>query len=80
MLPEWQKKILRYCRNVLFELDEFVSTLTGGQKNETISFRVARAKLNGSKFGCVFCKFLDVFEKDHCQKSYDKKMGEQPKP
>jgi hypothetical protein len=31
--------------------------------------------LEGKRWGCVLCRFLDLFQKDHCQLSIDKADG-----
>lgn len=48
--------------------DALVSSLTGGQWNETITMRANRAMNNGNRWGCVLCKFLDKIDPDHCRK------------
>ncbi len=45
------------------------NVLLNGQFNEYISTRAHRAMVESHTWGCVLCKILDVFEKDHCQKS-----------
>jgi len=49
--------------------DQLANTATGGSEDETISSRANRARLEGRRWGCVLCKLLDKFEKDHCPKS-----------
>lgn len=56
----------KYLINLLIATDEWVNTLFGGSPDETISFRVAIMRAEGKQFGCIFCKFLDLFQKDHC--------------
>lgn len=58
--------LARYTLRVLIGLDMFASAITGGQPGDTISYRAAVARANGSKFACVFCKFLNILQKDHC--------------
>jgi len=65
-LPEPQKAALRYLRRVLTSFDQFGNVLTGGELNETISARAARLRNKGAFYGCVMCKFLDVFQARHC--------------
>lgn len=59
----------RYLLNFLILLDEFGNTLTGGDPGETISSRAGKAMLEGKRWGCVLCKFLNLFQNDHCLKS-----------
>lgn len=45
------------------------NVLVNGKFNEYISTRAYRAMLESATWGCVLCKVLDVFQKDHCKKS-----------
>jgi hypothetical protein len=65
-LPLPAKIVLRDARWLLVRLDMCANFATGGQSGETISYRVAIAQRKGTRFGCAFCRFLDLFQKDHC--------------
>ena len=59
-----------YLFNLLVMFDQSANTLFGGYPDETISLRSARERdINGKKWACVLCKFLDLFQKDHCTKT-----------
>ena len=45
------------------------NVLINGKFNEYISTRAYRAMVESRSWGCVLCKVLDRFQKDHCQKS-----------
>lgn len=64
-----------YLWNFLVLLDEFGNTLTGGDPGETISSRAGKAMQKGQTWGCVLCRFLNLFQKDHCIKSIDAADG-----
>jgi hypothetical protein len=64
-------KIGRYFLNLLIVLDELGNALTGGSPEETISSRSAKAMLAGKRWGCLMCKFLNLFQKDHCLKALE---------
>lgn len=49
--------------------DRVGNAATGGSDTETVSSRANRAKTEGRRWGCVLCKLLDIFEKDHCKNS-----------
>ena len=49
--------------------DQWTNVSLNGSEDETISSRAYRAMLEKQKWGCFLCKFLDIFEKDHCKKS-----------
>jgi len=67
--------VKQYLWNFLVLLDEFGNTLTGGDPGETISSRAGKAMKEGKVWGCVLCRFLDLFQKNHCQLSIDKNDG-----
>lgn len=49
--------------------DRVGNAATGGDDRETISSRAHRAQLEGRRWGCILCKLLDNFDKNHCEKS-----------
>ncbi|WP_439684874.1 hypothetical protein MNJPNG_05030 [Cupriavidus oxalaticus] len=65
----------RYLWNILISLDQLGNALMAGDPDETISSRAGKAMQNGKAWGCVLCRFLNWFEKDHCLKSIDLTEG-----
>lgn len=65
----------RYLLNWARWLDEGLNVLTGGDANETMSSRAGKALKNGRTWACVLCRFLDLFQKDHCLKSINPDDG-----
>jgi len=59
----------RYVFSLLVALDQFANAIFAGYPDETVSLRAARARDKGEQWGCVLCKLLDKFEKDHCTKA-----------
>ncbi len=57
---------LEYVRRLLVSIDMLCNVIIGGQPGDTMSYRAAVARANGSRFGCIFCKFLDLFQQNHC--------------
>lgn len=49
--------------------DRVGNAALNGSDTETVSSRANRAKQEKRRWGCVLCKLLDRFEKDHCEKS-----------
>lgn len=49
--------------------DQLANAAANGSEDETISSRAARAQREGRRWGCILCRALDLFEKDHCTKS-----------
>jgi len=68
-------RLKKYLWNFLIMLDETGNTLTGGDPGETISSRAGKAMQEGKRWGCVLCRFLDLFQKNHCQLSINKDDG-----
>ena len=64
-----------YVLNVLIALDQYGNALVGGSPDETISSRAGKAQQEGKRWGCVLCRFLNWFERDHCTKSIEPDEG-----
>lgn len=60
-----------YILNILIAIDQLGNALINGNPDETISSRAGKAMIAGKKWGCVLCKFLDWFQKDHCKKAIE---------
>lgn len=65
-LPAPVKASLRYIRRNFVAIDQLGNALTGGQPDETISYRAAKARAVGDRGACVLCGLLDLFQQDHC--------------
>jgi hypothetical protein len=65
----------QYLINFAILLDELGNTLTGGDPGETISSRAGKGLKEGKTWACVLCRFLDLFQKDHCLKSINPDDG-----
>ncbi|MEJ7745351.1 MAG: hypothetical protein WKF61_01060 [Luteimonas sp.] len=57
------------ARILAISYDQLANAAFNGSEDETISSRAHRANTKGRRWGCVLCRFLDVFDKDHCAKS-----------
>ena len=69
-----------YVKNVLVTLDCLGNTLAGGDPDETISSRSAKAQAYEEQaksygWGCRMCSFLAIFQQDHCTKALDRNKG-----
>ena len=58
-----------YFQRVLLGLDQFANAIVGGNPSDTISYRAAVARSKGECWGCVFCRILNLLQKDHCDKA-----------
>lgn len=65
----------RYIMNLLRLLDEALNVLTGGDANETMSSRAGKAQREGKRWGCYLCRFLDLFQRNHCERSINPDDG-----
>jgi hypothetical protein len=59
---------LRFWRG----LDRWLNAITGGDDEETISHRVARAWVRQRWWGWAMCRFLDLFDRGHCRTVLDR--------
>lgn len=67
--------IKKWIWNILISIDQLANTLTGGDPDETICSRAAKAMREKKVWGCILCKLLDFYEKDHCVKSLEEDEG-----
>lgn len=67
--------VKRYIWNLLISIDQLANTLFGGFPDETISSRMGKRAREGDRLGITVCKILDVFDKNHCEKSIEEDEG-----
>lgn len=70
--------MIRYFKNIIYLIDCAANCILFlGDPRETISSRCGKYFYANKGFiPCVVCKFLDLFEKDHCLKNVDKNVGD----
>jgi hypothetical protein len=61
--------VKRYVFSVLVAVDQLGNALLGGYADETVSYRAAKARNQGKRWGCALCTVLDAIETDHCHKA-----------
>lgn len=69
--------VKKYLWNILISIDQLINTvLFFGDPDETMSSRMGK---HLAKHDCPFCnlmcKFLNLFQKDHCVKSIEADEG-----
>jgi len=69
-----------YLLNILVAIDQLLNTLMGGDPDETISSRAAKAALAGQRWGCVLCRWLDRLDAGHCARNIEWDEGLSPPP
>jgi len=61
----------KYFYNIFVWLSEGLNVIfTGGDPEESLSEHAAR-RMYDKKWACRLCKFLDWFDKQHCEKSLE---------
>jgi hypothetical protein len=65
----------RYIWNFLIAIDQLANAILGGFPDETISSRMGKRARKGDKLGKIVCKFLNLFDKGHCEKSIEEDEG-----
>lgn len=55
--------------------DQLANASFGGDPDETISSRAGKAARRGRRWGCLLCRVLDVFDREHCEKSIELGRG-----
>ncbi|NPT50712.1 hypothetical protein GNZ10_13490 [Ralstonia sp. 3N] len=65
----------RYIMNWLRWWDQGLNVLTGGDSLETLSSRAGKAQREGKRWGCYLCRFLDLFQRNHCERSINPDDG-----
>ena len=67
----------QYVWNIIIWIDQGVNVVfMRGDPDETVSSRAAKAQRKGHRWGCVLCRFMDLFDKDHCEKNIEPDEGE----
>ena len=68
--------IRRYVWNILTALDQGANALLGGDPDETISSRTAKAAEKGVRVAKWACVVYGWFDPDHCAKHVERDEGE----
>lgn len=72
---QWCGEMRQYIWNILISIDQLINTFFGGFPDETLSSRMGKRARKGDRFAKCFCNVLDVFDKDHCEKSIEEDEG-----
>jgi hypothetical protein len=54
---------------ILISVDDLMNVVCNGWLGQTISYRAAVADIEGKRWGCVLCRWLDAAEQGHCTKA-----------
>lgn len=67
-----------YFLHIGISLSQLLNTILGGDEDEKLSSRAGKDARRGRKIACIFCRFLDLFDKDHCEKAIERDEGKRP--
>lgn len=56
--------------------DQLANAAFGGDPDETISSRAAKAMMQGRRWGCLLCRLLDSLDPGHCARSIETDRGD----
>jgi len=71
----------RYLLNLLIWIDIGCNVwLFGGSPYETISSRVGKRRDRGERWACIFCKWLDKLDPQHCSTAQVNDYGKAAAP
>ncbi|WP_236309820.1 MULTISPECIES: hypothetical protein [Pseudomonas] len=56
--------------------DQLVNAATGGDEDETISSRAAKAARRQRRWGCLLCWLLSLVDPGHCERSIEPDRGD----
>ena len=59
--------------------DQLANAAFGGDPDETISSRAGKAARTGRRWGCILCRVLHWFDRNHCEKSIEHDRGRLPR-
>ena len=66
----------KWIFNILVGIDQLGNAISGGDPDETISSRSAKAEFQGKWWGKAMCRFLNVIDPGHCPKSIEEDEGD----
>jgi len=55
--------------------DQLANAAFGGHEDETLSSRAGKAAREGKRWACLFCRILDRFDLNHCEKAIEPDEG-----
>lgn len=65
-----------HAHRVAVSFDQLANAGAGGDEDETISSRAAKASRQRKPWGCVLCKVLDWFDPGHCENNIEPDRGD----
>lgn len=72
---KYRNKVRLYIWNHLVCLDQWINVWLGGDPDETLSSRMGKRPHESCGICHFLCKWLNVFEQDHCNKAVERDRG-----
>lgn len=70
-----RNKVKRYIWNWLILIDQAINVFFGGDPDETMSSRMGKRSREQCPFCYWVCRWLNIFQKDHCQHAVERDRG-----
>ncbi|NYS10348.1 hypothetical protein PBR31_00039 [Xanthomonas phage PBR31] len=67
--------IKQYFINIASAIDRLINAARGGSGDETLSSAAGKSMVKGRRWACILCRFLDLFQRDHCLQSINPDDG-----
>ena len=64
------------AQRLAVSFDQLANTAFGGNEDETISSRAAKAARKRKPWACVLCRVLAWFDPDHCERNIEADRGD----
>lgn len=68
------------ARRIAVSFDQLANTVAGGDEDETISSRAAKAARRRAMWGCLLCALLNRFDPGHCESNIEFDEGRPAPP
>jgi hypothetical protein len=66
---------MRYIKNILISIDQFINTICLGDPDETLSSRVGKARDKNEVFWARVINKIFFWQKNHCKESIEPDEG-----
>jgi len=59
----------RYLYKLGVAASVMLNAVLGGDAPETLCYRAGKARRDGRRWGCIFCRLIDKLDPGHCDKT-----------
>lgn len=64
-------RFIAYMDGIVVSVSIMLNAILGGEPPETLSYRSAKARADGRRWGCILCRALDALDPDHCKRTLE---------